>query len=69
MIHEGTVEITHKATNMFNDQQPQKVDMDDLFKTPLFFAARRHLYNGPGTAEGLCGSHYVPISENAPAEK
>jgi hypothetical protein len=44
MIREGTVEITQKVNNMFTDHQHKKDDMGDLAKTPVFFAARRHLY-------------------------
>jgi hypothetical protein len=44
MIHEGTVGITQKVNNMFNGHQHKKGDLGDLAKTPLFFAARRHLY-------------------------
>jgi uncharacterized protein YlxP (DUF503 family) len=45
MIREGTVEITQKANNLLTDRQPKTIDMGDLSKTPLFFAARRHLHN------------------------
>jgi hypothetical protein len=44
MIREGTVEITQKVNDMLNGQQDKKDDMGDLAKTPLFFAARRHLH-------------------------
>jgi hypothetical protein len=44
MIREGTVEITQQANNMFTDQQHKIGDMGNLAKTPVFFAARRHLY-------------------------
>jgi hypothetical protein len=49
MIREGTVEMVNLKKGLFNtaahqDKQGKKVKMGDLSKTPLFFAARRHLY-------------------------
>ncbi len=44
MIREGTVEITKKVNDILNGHQHKKDNMGDLSKTPLFFAARRHLY-------------------------
>ena len=44
MIREGTLEITQKVNYILNDHQHKKGDMGDLSKTPMFFAARRHLY-------------------------
>jgi hypothetical protein len=44
MIQEGTVEITEKVNYILNDHQHKKSDRGDPAKTPLFFAARRHLH-------------------------
>jgi hypothetical protein len=49
MIQEGTVEMVKVKNGLFNPaaqhaKQDKQVDMGDLFKTPLFFAARRHLH-------------------------
>jgi hypothetical protein len=44
MIREATVEITQKVNYILNDHQNKKGEMGDLSRTPLFFAARRHLH-------------------------